>query len=173
MSHKYKHWGLLALRLTTGIVFLVHGWGKLTDNPGIAGMTAMLAKMSFPLPNFFAWIVALTEFVGGIFLIAGAFIQYTTILLGIVMLVALIMVKKFQLPAADPDVALLGSLIALYTLGPGKYIVGKKPMSHDNGESCQNCNCHVEASPDSETAEHDHSPDHHEHDHSHSHDSHQ
>lgn len=145
MSHKHKHWGLLALRIALGIVFIFHGWGKLTDNPGIDAFTGMLTGLGLPLPGFFAWLVALIEFVGGILLIAGVFMQYTTILLAIVMLVALVMVKKFQLPAADADLALLGGLIALFTTGPGKYALGK----HEHHE-CKDGSCKVQEAPGKE-----------------------
>lgn len=159
-SHKYKDWGLLALRLTTGVVFIVHGWGKLTDSPGIEAFSGMVAKIGFPMPGLFAWLVALVEFVGGILLVAGVFLPYATILLAIVMLVALFTVKKFQLPAADPDLALLGSLIALFTLGPGKYAIGGS--KHVHTEECKDGKCKVKEEPGM-----DHAHDHGDHDHKH------
>lgn len=150
-TYKYKHWGLLALRLTTGIVFIYHGWGKLTDNPGIGPFAGMVGQIGFPFPTLFAWIVALAEFVGGIALVAGVFIQYTSLILIVVMLVALFAVKKFQLPASDPDLALLGSLIALFTLGPGKYAVGGS--KHKHTEECKDGSCKMKEEPDKEHQE--------------------
>ena len=105
----------------------------------------MVSQIGLPLPGFFAWLVALIEFVGGILLVAGVFVQYTSILLAIVILVSLISVKKFQLPVSDPDIALLGSLIALYTLGPGKYIVGNQPP-----HKCKEGSCKIKEDPGTE-----------------------
>jgi putative oxidoreductase len=152
-----KHWGLLALRLTAGIIFIYHGWGKLTDNPGIDAFTGMVAGIGFPAARFFAWIVALIEFLGGIALVAGVFIPYATGSLIVVMLIALIAVKKFKLPAADPDIALLGSLIALYAMGPGKYILGgMKKMKHMHGDACNDGKCGVKVEPGHDSGHGDH-----------------
>lgn len=120
--------GLLILRVVAGLIFVLHGYGKLTGNPGIEMFSGYLASMSIPMPMFFAWIVALTEFLGGIALILGVFTRPAGILLSIVMLVAITMVKKLAFPAADIDLALLGISSAIAIMGPGSWSVASKMM---------------------------------------------
>lgn len=120
--------GLLVLRLAAGIIFVLHGWGKLTGNPSIEMFAGMVGNLGFPIPLFFAWVVALTEFLGGIALILGIFVRPAAVLLAIIMLVSFSMVKKFGFPAGDPDFALLGISIALAKMGAGNYSVAGMMM---------------------------------------------
>ena len=122
---------LLIIRLVAGIIFLMHGWGKLTGNPSIEMFTGMVGGLGFPMPIFFAWVVALTETLGGIALILGVFVRPAGVLLSIVMLVALGMVKKFSFPVGDIDFALLGIAVALTMSGPGHFSLAHKMMGKD------------------------------------------
>ena len=89
-GHGMKSKGLLVLRIVAGLIFVMHGWGKLTGNPSIEMFTGMLGGMGIPMPMFFAWMVALTEFLGGLALILGIFVRPAAVLLSIVMLVAVV-----------------------------------------------------------------------------------
>jgi putative oxidoreductase len=66
--------GLLALRITFGAYIALHGWDKVHSN-GQWGLPEQLVQgvqsMGFPQPTLFAWMAALTEFLGGIFLALG------------------------------------------------------------------------------------------------------
>ncbi len=114
---------LLVIRLAAGLIFVMHGYGKLTGNPSLEMFSGMLDGMGFPMPMFFAWLVALTEFLGGLALLAGIFVRPAGVLLAIVMLVALTVAKKLKFPAADIDLALLGISIALAMTGAGRWSV--------------------------------------------------
>lgn len=114
---------LLAIRVVAGLVFLMHGYGKLTGNPSIEMFSGMLAGMGIPMSMFFAWLVALLEFLGGIALILGVFVRPFGALLAINMLVALTMAKKLKFPAGDIDLALLGISVALAMAGAGRLSV--------------------------------------------------
>ncbi len=115
---------LLILRLTIGVIFILHGYGKLFgDAPGMVAFTGMVAQLGFPAPGFFAYAAALSEFFGGIALLFGIATNIAALLIAVVMLVALVGVKKFALPSADIDFALLAIAIAVYAMGPGKYAV--------------------------------------------------
>ncbi|HLL90878.1 MAG TPA: DoxX family protein [Tepidisphaeraceae bacterium] len=63
--------GLLLLRVTIGTFMAFgHGMGKLPFLGGelpVGGVT----KLGFPAPTLFAWLLALTEFVGGLLLAIG------------------------------------------------------------------------------------------------------
>jgi putative oxidoreductase len=114
--------GLLALRIGVGVIFTMHGYGKLFgDAPGMDAFTGMITGLGFPLPALLAYAAALTEFVGGIAILLGIFTSVATVLGAIVMLVALFMVKKFNFPASDIDLMLLASLVTIFCLGAGRY----------------------------------------------------
>ncbi len=129
-----KDKALLAIRIAAGIVFVLHGYGKLTGNPSLEVFSGMLANIGFPMPMFFSWVVALTEFLGGLALIAGIFTRPAGILLSVVMLVAITAVKKLSFPMADPDLALLGIAIAVAFAGPGRLSVAGMMMKDKKGK---------------------------------------
>jgi len=122
---------LLAIRLVAGIVFFVHGYGKLTGNPSIEMFAGMLNNIGFPFATFFAWIVALTEALGGLALILGIFVRPAAILLSVVMLVAFSLVKKFSFPAGELDFVLLGVSVGLALSGPGHLSLAHKLIAGD------------------------------------------
>ncbi len=110
---------LLLLRIGVGIIFIVAGWGKLT---GIEGVQGFFGNIGIPLPGLMAWVVAIVEFVGGIMVLAGAFIRIPAILLAIIMVVAIITTKFGQeFTAYRLDLMLMLVSAALALLGPGKY----------------------------------------------------
>ncbi len=117
---------LLILRITIGFIFIQHGYGKLFgDAPGMTAFTGMVAQLGFPAPSLFAYAAAFSEFFGGIAILLGLFTDISAIAIAIVMLVALVGVKKFSFPLADLDLALLTMTLAIYFMGPGKYVVMK------------------------------------------------
>lgn len=122
-----KDIGLLVLRLGAGAILVYHGYGKLFGGaPGMEMFTGMVDNLGFPLPAFFAYCAALTEFFGGIALILGFGTPVFGVLAAIVMLVALVGVKKTALPAGDPDLALLAISLSLVAMGAGKYSLDAK-----------------------------------------------
>jgi len=136
-----KSKGLLVLRLAAGIIFLMHGWGKLTGNPSIEMFSGMLANMGWPIPMFFAWVVALVEFLGGIALILGICTRPFAIALAIDMLVAFFGAKHASFPAGDIDFMLLGTSIALALMGSGRYSVASMMMKGKHGGECKGGEC--------------------------------
>ena len=123
-----KEYSSLPLRLGLGIVFLVHGYMKLFG--GIPGTTEFFAGIGIPLAGFFAYVVSILEFFGGIALLLGIFVQWTSILLIINMLVALFVVhlpKGFSVGKGGYEFVfvLLMGLVSLAILGPGKLSLEK------------------------------------------------
>ena len=135
---KCDQWGLLILRVVVGAIFISHGYAKLfTDMPGIENFTGMLAGMGVPAAGFFAWVVGLTEFLGGIALVLGIFVKPASYLLAFVMLVALSQVKGFAIfGKGELDFALLGATLALAMTGPGKFSLARTLCNCCKGGTC-------------------------------------
>lgn len=143
-SHSCKSWALLLLRLAAGIIFIIHGYGKLFgDAPGMQMFTNMVAGIGFPMPSVFAYIAALTEFLGGIALVLGIGLRIAAPLLGVVMIVAFAIVKKFSLPVGDADLSLLAIVVALAMMGPGRFsVMGMMKKDKMGGTcNCAGCDC--------------------------------
>lgn len=132
---------LLLCRLYWGGLFMMGGWGKLSD---IAKFTQFLENSHFILPDFTAYLVALTELVGGLFLLVGFAARLAAIPLIITMLTAYFTVHiasiyaLLQNPkifvAESPFNFLLASLLIL-AFGPGRfsidYLLEKRFFSHE------------------------------------------
>ena len=81
----------LALRVTVGASLIPHAMQKLFmafNGPGMDKFTATLAGMGFPAPTLMAWLVALTEFVGGTLLAIGLLTRPAAAAIFIFMMVA-------------------------------------------------------------------------------------
>ncbi len=122
---------LLILRLILGVIFIAHGYPKLFVF-GIPGFANFLSGLGVPLPGFFAVVVSLVEFVGGIALILGIFSRWAALLLAVNMITAILLVKvKVGLIApmdkpgvgAELDLALLAGTLVVLVFGPGSISV--------------------------------------------------
>jgi len=127
--HRLTHPAPLALRLALGLVFVVHGWSKLSAGPaGPAGFSGMLTGLSVPAPGLLAWLVTIAELVGGAMILVGLLTRLATLPLIATMIGAIALVKidlgviaaPGPMPGAEVDIALLGGLVALLLLGPGR-----------------------------------------------------
>jgi len=67
-------WGVTAVRVMTGIILVAAGWAKLTG--GIEGFANGLAQMGFPAPAVVAPLVVAFELIGGLMVLAGAFVRW-------------------------------------------------------------------------------------------------
>ena len=76
----------LFARITVGWVFLLSGWGKLSDLPAV---TQNFVGWGIPAPHLLAPFVSGVEFFGGLFLLAGLFTRISAGALGITMIVAI------------------------------------------------------------------------------------
>jgi len=117
---------LLAVRLYWGWQFAQTGWGKLRNIPHV---TQFFMSLGIPAPGVNAWVVALMEFVGGIFLVVGIGSRVTGLALTVDMIVAYLAADRRVLSAifsdpgkfynADPYTFLFASLL-VFVFGPGK-----------------------------------------------------
>lgn len=83
-------WALLPLRLMIGFGFAAHGYAKLSRGPET--FATILVSLGVPQPSLMAWVTSLLEFVGGISVMAGAFVVPLAFPLAVVMLTAMLSV---------------------------------------------------------------------------------
>ncbi|MEK7465034.1 MAG: DoxX family protein [Patescibacteria group bacterium] len=126
----YQDIGLLVLRAALGAAFIVHGYPKLFKM--YAGFAEWLGSMNIKPGKFWALVVGVVEFFGGIVLILGVFTQLAAALIAVNMLVAMGKVKWGQVKFVEMektgwelDLIYFAAAIALMTLGAGDYSVDR------------------------------------------------
>jgi putative oxidoreductase len=130
ISGKYLHCGLLFLRASLGILYIIHGFPKLIGGPetweDYGEAMQYLGISAYPI--VFGFLAAMTEVFGGFFLIIGLYMKPVLILLIITMTIA-----TFQLIGegnpysiySHPLKMVIVFLAMLFT-GPGKYSMDEK-----------------------------------------------
>ena len=119
----------LGLRAAIGIIFILHGSGKL--NPGFSGF--LTGKLGFPPEMQIP--IALAEMIPGILLIAGVLTRISASMLAIVMLGAIFYVKKAANITGEGgfefDLILLAGTLVVIVAGPGRvslaHVIKKLP----------------------------------------------
>lgn len=115
---------MTALRVVTGLLMaFLHGAGKFPPNEQLIGG---VSSLGFPAPELFAWLAAIAELVGGIFIAVGFFTRPAAFMLFVTMFVAV-----FFRHAADPlnvkELGVLYMFVALIFLarGAGRWSVDR------------------------------------------------
>lgn len=111
--------GLFLLRISMAIIFIYAGYHKIFGD--MHGFTTMVAGLGFPAPAFFAWAAALSEFIGGVAMILGILTRMSSIPLIIIMIVSVYATRFSGLMGMAPAIALLGSSLAIFFIGPGSW----------------------------------------------------
>ncbi len=117
--HHKPSGGALILRVALGLLFISEGWTKLN---GIAGTEHFFATLGLTT-HFWVYLVAYTEFIGGILILLGLLAKPVCVALAIDMAVVV-----WGVPAHGGafwghsfEFFLLLTLLSLYIGGPGKY----------------------------------------------------
>ena len=124
--------GLLALRLTLGVIFLYHGYPKLA-HLGSGGQSLFIEH---GLPGYFLYIAGVLEVFGGLMLMLGLFTRPAALLLAVEMAVAIWKVHSLKGYLAVPEyqfpLALAAACFALATVGAGAFSLDK-PLFEKGG----------------------------------------
>jgi putative oxidoreductase len=116
-------WGVAAVRVVMGLVFLTAGWSKVAA--GLGTVASNFAKMGMPLPGVTGPFIALLELIGGVLLLGGVVGRWLGLLFAVEFVVAAFLVK---LPTAGwagarLDLMLLAGAVLLFFAGSGRLSV--------------------------------------------------
>jgi putative oxidoreductase len=83
--------GLLCLRVGIGLIFVIHGWGKITDMQQWHWLGSQMSHLGITfLPTFWGFLGAAAEFFGGLCLVFGFATRIASASLAFVMIIALL-----------------------------------------------------------------------------------
>src|SRR5262245_3602103 len=137
----WRQWAPLPLRLIIGYGFMAHGWAKLSRGP--AGFARLLEQIGAPLPEATAWVSTFVEILGGLAILAGAFVAVVSIPLMVMMLVAMFTVHlrygfsaintigltadgpQYGPPGYEVNLLYIAGLLALVLGGAGPFSIDR------------------------------------------------
>ena len=111
-----SRWAPIPLRLIVGFGFIQHGFAKLSKGPDT--FAAILHALAVPAPHFMAWVTILTEFLGGLAILLGAFVSLVSLPIAALLLVAIFSV---HLPYGFSSIKLITVAATGAQFGPPGY----------------------------------------------------
>ena len=124
--------GLLLIRFALGLVFVMHGWQKVTNISGVEGLFVHLG-----LGSWVGIFIAYLEVIGGLAMILGVFTRVFGVIFGIEMLVAILLTgidKGYR--AHELEILLMLVAFGLALAGSGKYSLWKMECDDCGGMLC-------------------------------------
>ena|SRR5256885_4455804 len=109
-------WAPIPLRLIVGLGFMEHGFAKLSKGPD--AFAGILQALAVPAPHFMAWASILTELLGGLAILLGAFVSLVSVPMAALLLVAIFTV---HLPYGFSSIKLMAVTAAGAQFGPPGY----------------------------------------------------
>src|SRR6266446_8361328 len=109
-------WAPIPLRLIVGLGFMEHGFAKLSKGPD--AFAAILHALAVPAPHFMTWVSILTELLGGLAILLGAFVPLVSLPMAALLLVAIFTV---HLPYGFSSIKLMAVTPAGAQFGPPGY----------------------------------------------------
>ncbi len=109
-------WAPIPLRLIVGYGFMEHGYAKLSRGP--EAFAAILHAMNVPAPHLMAWRTILTELLGSLAVLLGAFVPLVSLPMAAVLFVAMLTV---HLPYGFSSIKLLSVASGRAQFGPPGY----------------------------------------------------
>jgi len=142
-----RRWSAIPLRLIVGVGFLAHGYAKVMKGPD--AFAGSLQALGVPAPHMAAWATIGFELLGGIAVLAGAWLPFISLPLSAILLVAAIAVHlpygfssikligvtkagpQFGPPGYETDLLYLAALAALVLGGSGPLSLDERCASRD------------------------------------------
>jgi putative oxidoreductase len=115
---RIARWSPIPLRVIVGYGFMQHGFSKLSRGPD--AFASILQGMGVPDPHLMAWLTILTELLGGLAVLLGAFVTIVSVPMMAVLLEAMF---KVHLPYGFSSVKLLAVTATGARFGPVGYEV--------------------------------------------------
>ena len=130
-----SRWAPIPLRLIVGYGFMEHGFAKLSKGP--ENFAAILHAIGVPASHLMAWLSILTELIGGLAVLLGAFVPLVSLPMAALLFVAIFSVHlpygfssiklmsftggraQFAPPGYEVDLLYLACLVALVFGGSG------------------------------------------------------
>ena len=116
LDSRIARWAPIPLRLIVGYGFMEHGFAKLARGP--EAFPAILHALGVPAPHFLVWASILTEVLGGLAVILGAFVALVALPMAALLVVAIFTV---HLPYGFSSIKLLSVTAAGAQFGPPGY----------------------------------------------------
>ncbi len=111
-------WAAIPLRLIVGVGFMEHGFAKLSRGPD--AFAVILGAIGVPTPHLLAWLTILTELIGGLAVLLGAFVSLVSLPLAALLFVAIFSV---HLPYGFSSIKLISVTAGRAQFGPPGYEV--------------------------------------------------
>jgi putative oxidoreductase len=109
-------WAPLPLRLIVGYGYMEHGFAKLSRGP--EAFAAILHVIGVSAPHLVAWLTILTELIGGLAILLGAFVPFASLPMAAVLVAAMVTV---HLPYGFSSIKLLSVTSGRAQFGPPGY----------------------------------------------------
>jgi putative oxidoreductase len=109
-------WAPIPLRMIVGYGFMEHGFAKLSKGP--EAFAGILHAIGVPAPHLMAWLTILTELIGGLAVLLGAFVPLVSLPMAVLLFVAIFSV---HLPYGFSSIKLMGVTAGRAQFGPPGY----------------------------------------------------
>ena len=121
----------LLLRIALGFVFIGHGMRQLEG--GVGGLTDTMVRLGVPMPGAAAWVTALAELLGGIFVLVGLFTRWAALALAVVAYLAVsrLYVRGGVTATWELPLVLLAVALCLVLSGSGPLSLDKNVLHRD------------------------------------------
>lgn len=121
---------ILAARILLVLLFLIFGWGKITD---FAGTVSYMAHTGMPVPWAGAVVAIIIEFFVSIAILIGVFLRPLALLMALYTLATAFIGHPYWTMSGMAqfegeinffkNVSIVGGFLLLYVTGPGRYAV--------------------------------------------------
>ncbi|WP_246794931.1 DoxX family protein [Burkholderia perseverans] len=139
LAARLQSWAPLPVRLIVGYGYVAHGYAKIVKHP--EHFAAILQALGVPAPHLMAWATIAIELLGGLAVLAGAFVPVVAVPMLVVLAVASLTVHlpygftsiklmdvvhgvpQFGPPGVETDLLYVAGLLALVFGGAGPFAV--------------------------------------------------